>query len=68
MSPKLIVCQMKKSLTVCSEISDAVSSIEEDGNKLKESNAFVSKDGSQWNRIPFLLTKTKDCNVVKTKL
>ena len=55
-----------------SEIYDTVSSTEgeneEDRNKSEESNAFASKDGTQWNKIPFLITKAKASNIVKTKL
>ena len=56
--------------SVCSEISDTVSSTEEGeneeyGNKHEESNVFVSKDGTQWNKIPFLITKAKASNTEK---
>ena len=59
--------------SVCSEISDTVSITEEReneeyGNKHEESNVFASKDGTQWNKISFLITKAKASNIVKTKL
>ena len=59
-------------VSVCSEISDTVSSTEvveneEYGNKPEKSNVFVSRDGTQWNKISFLITKTKVSNIVKTK-
>jgi len=59
--------------SVCSKISDTISSNEEGeneeyGNKPEESNVFVSRDGTQWNKIPFLITKMKAINIVKTKL
>ena len=41
---------------------------EEYGNKHEESNVFVSKDGTQWNKFPFLITKTKPSKFLKTKL
>ena len=59
--------------SVCSDISDTVSSTEEGenkqyGSKHEESNVFVSKDGTQWNKIPLLITRAipyigKDGNV-----